>query len=88
MPGDRVKLTTPQRAMLQELAEGRAIFTVSGPRPVAFFGGTMRTANWNTLEACRVRGWIAAAYEEVSGPTYRITDAGRAALQGGGDHDR
>lgn len=81
------KPTEAQRRVLSELVEGQAIYTAWGAKGTAWFGKTLRSVNWNTLEACRVRGWVAGTPElEVSGATYRITDAGRAALNPGADH--
>lgn len=79
------KLTEAQRRVLERMAQGDEVWTVTGRNPSTFWHSNLadRSPSFATLHAL----WKAKAVDDhgkgVTGNKYRITDAGRAALTGG-----
>ncbi|WP_038367794.1 hypothetical protein [Bosea sp. UNC402CLCol] len=78
------KLTKAQHAVLERMATGDEVWTVSPPNPSTFWHGDMnaRAPSFATLHVLWKRGAIEdGEAERGRGHKYRITPAGRAALE-------
>jgi hypothetical protein len=77
------KLTEAQKLSLARMAEGDEAWTVSGTNPHAFWKNRTRGRNPDlaTLHALERAGLIEDYKRDFTGGQYRITPAGRAALE-------
>ena len=78
------KLTEAQRRILERMAAGDEVWTVYGRRPRAFWSRAMndRAPGFPTLHALAKAGLIENVDRMLGGAKYRITPAGRRALEG------
>lgn len=80
------KMTEAQRTILERMANGEEVWTLSGVYPSAFFWHGRSTDRAPSIASvCRLRelGFIAEYKKDWKGGQYRITPAGRRALEQG-----
>jgi hypothetical protein len=75
-----MKLSGPQRKMLERFGAGDEVWATSGRDPSAFWHSKMESAHFSTVYALQDRKLIQTYQHDYSGRKWRITEAGRFAL--------
>ena len=76
--------STAQAKVLDRLTDGTTIKTMAGLSWTGWYSNSREIGEWisfNTFHALRARGWIETIIHDWRGDTYRISEAGRKALE-------